>query len=152
MMMANQRQRYDDKFRASAIVMLEAAGWPDKEGALTQVSKHLGIPLTTLHRWANGESNPAPSDLVSEKRVELSKLLQAEINAALGEMSKARPFATYRDLGTVAAILIDKLQLLNDKPTQNVQQSISFERRGVSSLPEHLTFGTATSITGEEAL
>lgn len=115
--MAKQK-RYDDKFRASAVVMLEAAGYPGKEGALASTAKHLKVPHQTLRRWFLNEQNPPPSALVREKRGELSDLLRNEIDAALGAMDGARPEASYRDLGTVAGILIDKLQLITGKPTE----------------------------------
>ena len=113
-----KRKRYDDKFRASAVVMLEAAGYPGKLGALSSTAKHLGIPDRTLSRWYNAEQNPPPDKLVKEKRGELSDLLRREIDSALGAMDNARPDASYRDLGTVAGILIDKLQLITGKPTE----------------------------------
>ena len=146
------KNRYDDKFRASAVVMLEAAGWPDKDGALSQVSKHLRVPLTTLHRWAKGESNPVPSDVVTEKRMELGELLDGEVQAIFGEMGRKRIDATYRDLGTVAGILIDKLQLLNDKPTEISERTVLFKREGVTSIPEHLAPGATARTPGDEAL
>ena len=113
-----KRKRYDDKFRASAVVMLEAAGYPDKAGALASTAKHLGVPHNTLRNWFHGVHNPAPSDIRQEKRGELSDLLRNEIDAALGAMDGARPDASYRDLGTVTGILIDKLQLITGKPTE----------------------------------
>lgn len=122
-----KRKRYDDKFRASAVVMLEAAGYPGKDGALASTAKHLGVPHNTLRNWFHGVHNPAPSDVRQEKKQELSDLLRAEINAALGAMDNARPEASYRDLGTVAAILIDKLQLLNDEPTESNRTRIIIE-------------------------
>ena len=42
-------------------------------------------------------------------------------------MDKALPDASYRDLGTVVGILIDKLQLLNDEPTENINNRIVIE-------------------------
>ena len=119
-----KRRRYDDKFRASAVVMLEAAGYPDREGALSQVAKAVDVPLPTLHRWARGKNNPPPSDVVNEKRKELRELLDDEIRAALGEMSQARGEASYRDLGTVTGILFDKIQLIDGKPT-GITQDVS---------------------------
>lgn len=113
-----KRKRYDDKFRASAVVMLEAAGYPGKLGALATTAKHIGVPERTLSRWFNGEQNEPPDKLVSEKREELSDLLRNEIDGALGAMKGARDGASYRDLGTVAGILIDKLQLITGKPTE----------------------------------
>lgn len=112
-----KRKSYDDKFRASAVVMLEAAGYPDQVGALTKTAQHLGIPPRTLSRWFNGEQNPPPDRVVTEKRDELADLLDREIRAAIGEMDDARKEASYRDLGTVAGILIDKMQLITGKPT-----------------------------------
>lgn len=121
--MASQKQRYDDEFRASAVVALEAAGYPNKKGALTGVARALGMPHVTLRRWAEGESNPPPNINVHKKRTELSELLDLEIRAALGQMNVVRGAATYRDLGTVAAILIDKKQILTGKPTWIVEIS-----------------------------
>lgn len=113
--------RYDDNFRASAIAMLHSNGWPAKEGALSSTARSLDVPLTTLHRWAKGESNPPPSKLVAQKKEELSDLLENEIRLALGSMSGAREKASYRDIGTVIGILVDKKQLLTGKPTWIVE-------------------------------
>lgn len=109
---------YDDKFRSSAVIMLEAAGYPNQKGALERTAKGLGIHARTLSRWFNGEQNPPPDRMVNEKRLELTDLLRNELEAAFGQMPNARPDASYRDLGTVAAIFIDKLQLLTGKPTE----------------------------------
>ena len=111
------RRRYDDKFRASAVVMLEAAGYPDREGALAQVAKSCKVPHNTLMGWYHAERNPPPSKLRQEKRTELTDLLRNELEAIFGELPNARPGASFRDLGTVAGIFIDKLQLLEGKPT-----------------------------------
>jgi len=115
------RRRYDDKFRANAIVFLEAAGYPDKKGALEQVSKQLNCPHPTLHRWFQAKNNPPPSELVQEKREDLKELLEKELRAIFKEMPDARGDAGYRDLGTVAGILFDKKQLLEGKPTEITQ-------------------------------
>lgn len=113
----NRRRRYDDKFRANSVVTLEAAGYPDRDGALTMVANHLGIPRETLRRWAIEKNNPAPPELVTEKKAELIDLYESELRSIFGEMPNARVSATYKDLGTVAGILTDKLQLLSGKPT-----------------------------------
>ena len=121
------RKRYDDKFRANAIVMLQAAGWPNQDGALTRVAKNINVPLTTLSRWAKNESNPAPAELVTEKKNDLRDLLRREIGLALNEADHARSDASYRDLMTAVGIMVDKLQLLNDEPTENVNTRIVIE-------------------------
>lgn len=119
--MGRQRRRYDDKFRASAVVMLEAAGYPDKKGALEQTTKACKVPESTLRGWYNETHNPPPAKLRAEKRLEIADIIRNEIYAALGAAPDARPEASYRDLITGAAILVDKLQLLQGKPTGIVE-------------------------------
>jgi transposase-like protein len=122
-----KRPRYDDKFRASAVVMLEAAGYPDRKGALSHVSKHLGVPIPTLTRWVTGAQNPAPNDLVTKNRIELSDLLDTELVAAFEAAKGVRSEASYRDLMTGIGILVDKRQLLRGEPTQTTNQRILVE-------------------------
>jgi transposase-like protein len=122
-----KRPRYDDKFRASAVVMLEAAGYPDRKGALSHVSKHLGVPIPTLTRWVTGAQNPAPNDLVTKNRIELSDLLDTELVAAFEAAKGVRSEASYRDLMTGIGILVDKRQLLRGEPTQTTNQRIVVE-------------------------
>jgi transposase-like protein len=118
-----KKKHYDDKFRASAVIMMEAAGYPDKKGALMQVAGNLGVPHTTLSRWFRNINNPPPNDIAQEKRKELKELLEDELHGILGDMPGARFDASYRDLGVVAGILFDKLQLLKGKPTEIIDDS-----------------------------
>lgn len=119
--------RWTDEERASAILMLQAAGYPERKGALTQVANNLSIPATTLRRWHLGLSNPPPAETVRRKTLDLRRALRDEINAALTEMGKARIDASYKDLGTVLGILFDKLQLLNGDSTANTNQRVIIE-------------------------
>ncbi len=119
--------RWTDDERAGAKLMLEAAGYPQRKGALTQVANNLRIPATTLRRWHLGLSNPPPAETVKRKKIDLQQAIKDEIAAALVEMGSARADASYRDLGTVTGILIDKLQLLNGEPTANTNQRIVIE-------------------------
>ena len=123
-MAKRKRKRYDDKFRASAVVMLQAAGYPDKKGALAKTAQHLKVPNTTLRGWYTEAHNPAPSELRTEKEADLTELLRAELQAAFAEASKARPDATWRDLMTGVGIMVDKLQLLENKPTERTDNTI----------------------------
>lgn len=125
--MGRARRRYDDKFRANAVILLEAAGYPTRDGALSQVAQNLGVPATTLHGWASAQHNPPPADVRTEKKGEIIELLRAEIRAALAEAERARPDANYRDLITGVGIMTDKLQLLNNEPTENVSNRIVIE-------------------------
>ena len=120
-----RRKRYSDKFRAAAVVMLEAEGYPGSDGALTRVAGHLDVPLSTLRGWFTAEHNPPPTELRNEKKSELRDLLETELREAVRAMANARPEASYRDLGTVAAIFTDKVQLLDGKPTERVEESVT---------------------------
>jgi hypothetical protein len=109
--------------------MLQAAGYPDQKGALTRVASHLDIHPRTLSRWANGEQNPPPDQMVSEKKIELTDYIDEEIQKALGAMNDVRHEASYRDLIVGLGVLIDKKQLLSGEPTSiNEERSDTRER------------------------
>jgi transposase-like protein len=105
--------RRSDDFRAGAVLMVQASGWPQEKGGLVQVAKHLNVNERTLRRWVMGDSNPPPDKIVRTKKLDLQEVIRTELQGVFIEMGRARPEASYRDLGTVAGILIDKLQLLN---------------------------------------
>jgi hypothetical protein len=128
--MSKRQPKYDDKYRASAVIMLEAQGYPTVKGALQAVSNHLKVPLTTLNRWYHGKNNPPPSELVTEKRIEFKDAIKQELQEILGAMPNAREDASYKDLATSFGIMLDKLQLLENKPT-----AISEHREGRSLPP-----------------
>lgn len=124
-----KRRRYTDDFRASAVLMLEAAGYPDEYGSLTAVSKKIEVPPRTLSRWFKKEQNPPPDQLVKEKRGELVERLE--------DLAHTLIDAIYKDLDengvdavkgmTATAIAIDKLQLLRNRPTAIVKLQRALE-------------------------
>ena len=114
---SRKRRRYDDEFRASTVLMLEAAGYPEREGALSVVASRLGVPISTIRGWYTGQHNAPPAKLRNEKRIDLVEAIQAELTEIFPAMAERRVNATYRELTTAAGILIDKLQLLTGKPT-----------------------------------
>lgn len=113
--------RYTDEFRANSVIMLEMSGYPDKPGALMETAKYLKIPHATLSRWYNGKRNPPPSEMVQIKKETIVDLLKSEIGAALKEMINARQDADYKELATAIGIMIDKMQLLDGKPTDRAE-------------------------------
>lgn len=118
-----KRNSYTDEYRASAVALLEGAGYPDKEGALSQMARHLRVPARTLSRWFNGEQNPPPDQLVNEKKADLVETINAELTSIFAAMGKARDEASYKDLTTAAGILIDKRQLLSGGATERAEVS-----------------------------
>jgi hypothetical protein len=125
-----RRPSYDDKFRASAVVMLEGAGYPDRKGALHKVAVHLGVPDRTISRWFRKENNVAPDDLVTEKRGELLdglRDLAYELLTAINTDIRDNGVDAVR-AATALGIVIDKIQLLTGGPTENSNQTIRIQR------------------------
>lgn len=118
-----KRKSYDDKFRASAVVMLEAAGYPDQKGALTRVADTLGVPARTLSRWFNGEQNPPPDQLVTDKKEELADVFERAAYTYLHHALKDDVVSEVSGNAAMiaAATATDKMRLLRGLPTEIVQ-------------------------------
>lgn len=122
------KYRYTDVFRASAVLMLEAAGYTGngggRKGALMTVAKELKMPHSTLRGWYLREKNPPPAELKREKKIDFVVALEQELGHILNEMGIKRQDATYSQLATAAGIFFDKRQLLTGGPTENIDQRI----------------------------
>lgn len=117
--------RYSDDFRAKAVALLTANGYPSKKGAMTKTAASLDIPHATLSRWANEVQNPPPPELVREKKVELKELLQIELSKTIEAMDGKRGEALYSSLSWTMAVLTDKLILLDGGDTSRVDNKIT---------------------------
>lgn len=143
--MTRRNPTYTDEFRASAVLMVEAAGYPQTKGALNRVANHLGIPRQTLQRWTRGTNNPPPPDLVTTKRQDFVELLEDIMYGAAGETKKRidnneLDSVTLPQLMTVAAIAVDKRRLLLGQSTENNDTVLRIvytnDWRGPASLPD----------------
>lgn len=115
--------KYSDEFRASAIAMLEGAGFASsKSKAVEQVERYYKgkVSKRTLFRWGNGENNPAPAKLVTEKKEDLADVFErvaykylkhAEHEDVIDEVSGNAAVVT-------AATAVDKMRLLRGLPTE----------------------------------
>lgn len=113
---------YADEFVASAILMLEAAGYGEQRpGALLAVSKRLRVPENTLRRWFRREMNQPPTKLVSHKRIDFREAIKDELGAIFQAAHNVRDEASYRDLMVAAGIMVDKMQLLDGKATERTE-------------------------------
>lgn len=110
--------------------MLDAEGYPNVKGALKKVAAFADVHPNVLRRWYRGAQNPAPTELVTRKKGELVDLLRNEAHAILREMELSREETDYRSLGTVLGIVIDKLQLLEGKPTERSEQNVTHDVSG----------------------
>jgi len=153
-------RKYSDKFKAGAIALVDASTKSTTDAKCEEVAKHLKMPEKTLRQWVGrttgvGGNDPLArqemEELVVEAKKEFTELYQIELSAIFAQMKVVRADATYKELGVVAGILIDKLNVANDQPTQNIRQQISFVRQGISTIPEHFTSGAIeSSSSGEE--
>lgn len=125
-----KRKHYDDKFRASAVVMLEAAGYPDQKGALTYVAKELRVDAMTLSRWFKRVQNPPPNEVVTEKRRDIVATLRTIAFKLADAIPDKIDDANLQQAGTVLGIVLDKLQLLEGKATER------YEISGLPPLPD----------------
>lgn len=112
-----KRRRYDDKFRAGAVVTLEAAGYPEQKGALIKVANHLKVPESTLRSWYSGEHSPIPAELCAEKKEELHIELERVAYILAGAIPGKIEEANLQQVATSLGITIDKMQLLRGQPT-----------------------------------
>lgn len=118
--MSKKRSHYSDDYRATAILMLEAQGYPENVPALKAVANHLHIPISTLRGWYKRENNPVPAHVRILKKLDLQTVIRDELYNALSAMDNTRVEASYRELTIAAGIMFDKLQLLEGKPTARV--------------------------------
>ena len=139
--------------------MLEAAGYPHVPGALGRVEKETNVSRATLRDWhmrgihyGNENTTAQVEVLMETTRKDMKELLDQAVRNALDKMETKIEEASYKDLSLTVAIFTDKLQLLNDKPTQNIQQGISFVRSGISTLPEYPAPLAITSVAGDEEI
>lgn len=118
--------RYTDAERAEHVVLLEAAGYPSRKGALWQYSKLSGVPHATLSRWFRQKSNPPPLEIVQNKKSDMKAALRALIFDFVDQAHDAAKDAPLDSLTRGIGIAVDKLLLLEDKPNAiiKLQQAI----------------------------
>jgi transposase-like protein len=112
------RRRYTDDFRAKAVAACIAAGYPEKEGALSRTARQFEISHQLLRGWVTATQNPPPQGVLQEKKADLRAMLDDEIHSILGELPGKRPAASYMSLATALGIFVDKTRLLGNLPTE----------------------------------
>lgn len=144
---------YSDEFVAGAILMLEAAGYGEQPPrGLLAVSKNLKVPENTLRRWFRGSRNTPPAKVVTHKRIDFREAIRDELNAIFDAASNVREEASYRDLMVAAGIMVDKMQLLEGKPTERSEVVNIGEHRerivaGLARRAEQFDAGTSAGVS-----
>jgi transposase-like protein len=113
--------KYTDEERAESVALLKAEGYPGRVGSLSAVSDATGIPSRTLFRWFHAKSNPPPANVVRQKTGDLADMMEELLNNTLSRMQTIIPSEdNLRSLSVTAGILTEKMRLLRDQPTENV--------------------------------
>lgn len=117
-----KRRRYTDEERASYVVMLQGAGYPDKKGALQEVVNYSGIQPNVLRRWWKGTQNPPPNKLVTQKKGNLADALEDIAWRIVRHIKDPDVITemTGQQGATSIGILIDKIRLLREEPTERI--------------------------------
>ena len=124
-----KRKRYDDEFRAGAILQLEAAGYPNQKGALLRVSRSVDVPTRTLRRWWKGTSNPVPANVVLRKKGEIIEKLDSVAHLILDSIDlETVDHAQLRERTVALGIVVDKGELLKGNPTERTEHLTKEQR------------------------
>lgn len=147
--MPPNQKNYSDVFRAKALAMVKASTRKTNWERICETANKLEMPARTLRSWVEG-ANPVDEDLLEMTENAFIQAMGDEIRNILELLPEKRDRASYRDLAIALGILTDKVLLLSGEPTENTRQTITFERTGLSTLPEHLPPRAITGPTGDE--
>ena len=106
---------YTSDDQAATLAVLESNG-----GNLARTSRETGIARDTIKRWRDEKSPPKNASVdkrLPEARATLADRLRDFVDAALTIAPDKLDDANLRDVFTSVGIAIDKLQLLEGKPT-----------------------------------
>ena len=128
-MMGRKRKwtQYSDEDKASAVLMLEVSGYPDKPGSMAKVVRELGVPESTLRDWAKNQHGAPPANVRANKKGELIGLLKDAATDLVKHLIEIASTGDVRETATALGIIIDKLQILSGEPTENINQRILVE-------------------------
>lgn len=118
--------QYSDEDKASAVLMLKAAGYPDRPGAMAQTLKELRgtVPESTLRSWAKEQHGAPPAKVRDKKRGEIAQTLTEVAFKLLEHLGSIADTGDVRETATAFGIVMDKLQLLDGEPTQSITHII----------------------------
>ncbi len=117
-------RQYTDAQKADAVLLVEAAGYPNRPGAILSVAQRIKIPESTLRTWVQRTHGAPPAELCDKKKEDLTELLKKAAHALVGHLIEIADMGDVRETATAVGIVIDKLQLLTGEPTANTNQRI----------------------------
>lgn len=123
----NRRKKgYTQDERAKMLAFLFSAGYPFRRGAIRYTQEHTGVHNKHLKKWFLNVPKYVGFDNLKREIMELEKLLEIEVEAVFKELNKKRENATYKELGIIGGIMIDKLVALQggvNVRTENIATS-----------------------------
>ncbi len=117
--------RYDDEFRASAVIMLQVEGYPNRKGALQRVATQTGVSHTVLRDWFHRNHNPPPSEVLQQRKKELNEMLKDLAYRLIDAIPGKLKDASAATVATTLGIVVDKMLLLEKQPTERIQHDIT---------------------------
>ena len=107
------RRRYSDEDKASALAALKANG-----GMAGRTAKQLGIPLTTLRHWRDGQGIAFDAELGRRKESDAAQEYEDIAELARQRAKAALPDASAYQAAIVAGTFTDKARLLRGEATE----------------------------------
>lgn len=107
-----KRRAYTDEERANALAALAA-----NAGNVARTAAQLDIPQATLRAWSTGDRHPESTQMCDQKKGPLADRLE-EVAWKLAEAIPDKlADSPLQQIATSLGIVIDKMQLLRNKPT-----------------------------------
>lgn len=139
--------KFDDEYRASVVVMLQAEGYPTNPLALGKVHNYLKQKAPyptkqTIKNWFDGTFNPPPSKKLDDKKGDMLGSMNewAWVLMEHGKNPETVSEMTGQQAATSFGIILDKIRLLQGLPTQIVAVLPEFvsTMQQVGEDPEHI--------------
>lgn len=131
--MRKMHRDYTIDQRLQALAVLDSNG-----GNASQTARQLGIPRTTIQRWAAGVGVPDTEEgrqWLEAERQGLADRFESHARRAMRLAAERLEDASYFDLVRGAAIAVDKMRLLREQPTSiSSAESVEEKRRRLAEL------------------
>jgi hypothetical protein len=112
------KNKYNEKDKEKAIAVMATNINPDtKKPNWRYCERALNISNKTLMKWWNEQDNDVKATLRDQKKEEFIEEAWNEVVGALKDLPIKRIDANYRDTIVGIATLIDKIQVIQEKPT-----------------------------------
>lgn len=117
---ARNHGRINADFRSMMVVSLIASGYPYRRNALQTAQNATKVQHRHLKKWFLDTDFYCEDNLIEKYIMDLKTLIETELEYVFEDFHKKRDAATYRELGTVGGILMDKYMNLSGMPNATI--------------------------------